>query len=162
MRASADAPVAASKSALDVRASPAGHEAKTWVEGPVHPSEVIELWPVLARIIAQGIAEGANYWTTDDVLLQLLQGQLQLFMACGPEPFMVAVVRLIQRPRLKVCFIEVLAGEKLGLAKAGIANIETWARRQGCSVIQAAGRRGWERVSGWNSSVMIWKELENA
>lgn len=162
MRAISDAPITVRKSAPDAEASPAVRVAEYRVEGPVCPSNAVQLWSIFAPIIGRGLAEGANYWTTDDVLLQVLQRQVHLFTACAPDPFMVAVVRLIQRPRVKVCFIEVLAGERLHLAKPGIGHIEAWARRQGCSVIQAAGRRGWERVSGWNSSVMIWKELSDA
>ena len=147
----------------EIRPPEADGHTEIVVEGPLHPVVVNGSYGELVPLIASGMARGASYWTVEDVMEQARRCDVYIFVA-GFErsgPLMIAVVRVVQQPRQRCCFIELVAGDRLDLClEPGLAYIEAWAKGHGCDTIQATGREGWRRRrAGWHSAVTIWKEL---
>ena len=127
---------------------------------PLEPEEVSGLWPVLKPHIERGIAVGAPYWDVEDVYAEATAGKLTVFIARMPQLMMVALVKLVDRPKARVGFIELVSGDGLRqVLDDGLAAIEAWAKDQGCTIIEAIGRPGWARMTDWHSNVTIWKEI---
>lgn len=117
------------------------------------------MWPRIEPLVAKGIAEGPAYWWPQDVFHQAMTSEIQIWGVFVPDLAMIGITRLVRRPRMMVCHLELAAGTGLDNARLGLETIEEWARAIGCDVVEFGGRVGWGRVHGWTSTVSCWKEL---
>ena len=97
------------------------------------------------RIAAPMLQSALNYQDThgiDDVKTALDEGAAQLW--CGKQSCV--VTEIVDYPKAQACRIWLAAGDKGELLGHMLADIEKWARNQGCSKMEVVGRKGWLRV----------------
>jgi hypothetical protein len=92
-----------------------------------------------------------------DVLDAVNRGDMQFW----PGRACALVTELIRYPRLLACNYFLVGGDMAELLEMQ-ASVEAWARTQGCTRMQCAGRFGWRRVlKGWSEfCVVMTKEID--
>lgn len=112
--------------------------------------EATLLWPYVRCQIEQGIVKaGHGEYTAGQLLKKILQKEMQLFIIGGEdhEIWGAVITEMALYPNLKVCRIVLLVGERL----ADWADLEdyiiSWARKQGCTRLEASVRPGLNKVS---------------
>jgi|GEM_PF-3174278 len=124
-------------------------------------------WDEIAPILARAMAEGPAYQTIDDLQADVAAEMAHIWTAHEDDGrvAMAMAVKLVQRPQMRVCFIELLAAAEPGAGafarfyEPALAELTTWARTHGCSVIEATGLPRFAELSGWRSCATIWKEI---
>lgn len=127
---------------------------KPEISNGLPPDEII-------RRIEKALKHGGGTHTWDDVRQGLIDGQFQIHWNEGG----VAITEIQVFPQRKQLHCFVVAGE-LESVVALREDMARFARANGCSVITASGRIGWERVlpkTGWRKTHSIftfdpWKE----
>jgi hypothetical protein len=86
--------------------------------------------------------------TPGQILERAEQGTMQVWL--GGErrraPRVVVITELVNYPAHKGCVILLAAGREMSTWSHLIADIESWARAEGCRTIEIQGRKGWGRV----------------
>ncbi len=127
--------------------------------------EVWHLAAALRPLLQKGLSYGPAVWDVDDVIEQAQKNQVVIWVAIhrdwprSPDLRMVMVTRVNEYPKAKILFVEILAGKDLSIIEDGYRRVADWAMEQGCTVIQAVGRNGWSKVTGWKTMMTIWREL---
>ena len=104
---------------------------------------MVEGWVASAL---EGRSVGHN---ADDVYQGCVAKAMDLWLALeGKKPVACAVTEIRQFPRARVCQMFVIAGTRMAewLWKYEPVFAE-WAREKGCTHMEGAGRRGWERMA---------------
>lgn len=105
-----------------------------------------EAWPAVRHLIAEAL-EYAHGHSPEDVLARIQGGQSQLWVV-EKDMLIVgcAVTEVCSYPRSRTLQIWLLCGIDLEKWKPCIAQLETFAKAQGCDFIEATGRRGLEKM----------------
>lgn len=104
--------------------------------------------PILQRAIDYGTGEEDQY----HILAAILNREKQLWMAVdGPKILGVCVTQIFPYALKKGCRLSYFAGDDC-LREGGwfvpmISTIERWAKDNGCTQLEAWGRKGWERAA---------------
>jgi len=86
---------------------------------------------------------------------------MQLFVVMDGDIKAAFVTQFSQFPSKKVLTVMFLGGRSMEEWLHLIAELEQWAKDEGCDSIEVHGRRGWEKVLGWAVvSTVIRKNLE--
>ncbi len=118
----------------------------------------LSIWPYIEPLIAEAAAESGGRVTADDLFALVQSGQMQLWLGAS-DTVEFAVLTEIRQGRRKALRIICISG-KLESALPFLPALEAWAREQGCDLIEAIGRKGFERVTGWHCShVFLEREL---
>ena len=124
-----------------------------------------EAWPAVRHLIAEAL-EYSNDYSPEDVLLRIRGGQSQLWVV-EKDMLIVgcAVTEVACFPRNRILQVWLLCGIDFEKWKPCIAQLEGFARSQGCTFIEATGRRGLEKMIrdlGFTSPrVTFSKKLDN-
>lgn len=97
----------------------------------------------VAARLQRALDHAGNTHTIDDVLAAIERRDAQVWTA----PNSLIVTELVSYPRLTSLRYWLGAGD-LHEVLSLHPEIETWARRNGCTRAEGLGRRGWERVMG--------------
>lgn len=83
-----------------------------------------------------------------DIFRHLARGEWQLWTAREDGALRsMLLTRIVEFPRMRVCEMLAAVGESRDETMVPfLADIEAWARRQGCLLMQPIARPGWERV----------------
>ena len=113
----------------------------------VRPAALPELWPSVAPFIALGCAQSNGRFLPQDIVKAVAAGDWQLWAAekDGAVEAML-LTRVLVYPRLKSVEMLSAIGRERRDWTPFIAEIETWARANGCALMEALARPGWERV----------------
>ena len=133
-------------------------------------------WPAVKHFIEKALVESSGRINADDVLKQLKDGGMQLWMLVTaegePEVVAVLVTEIIMYPRKSVLDLSLMAGDRMDLWLDSLPLLEQWAQTQGVDQVQIHGRSGWARVAGLRrksfehvegyhaTSVVLLKDLE--
>jgi len=102
-------------------------------------------------------------WLPEDVLESLMKKDMQLWVLHDTEVRCFVVTEIIEYPRSKECLLFLVVGEIPGGWDDPMAQMEEWAKEQGCSHIATMGRLGTAknvRKMGWdNRQTYCVKEL---
>jgi hypothetical protein len=130
----------------------------------VSPDGVMAIWPEI-----EGYLKDAMKGTIDmlfhpvDLLAGIIRNEWTLWIAKEGNRILAAMLtRLSQYPRARACHIFLIGGTDLDKwADEFQAKVEEYARRNGCSRMEAGGRQGWVRVgNGYHvTGQLIAKEL---
>lgn len=104
----------------------------------------MEAWPAVQPLLELVLAQCFGEWSLEDLLVFLLRGGGQLWLAIDNSKDIKAVVvtEICTFPQRKVCNVWLLAGVDYRLWEDGIKVIEDWAAAQGCSLMTATCRPG--------------------
>jgi hypothetical protein len=90
-------------------------------------------------------------------------GRAQLWIVWdGNEIIAAATTELIQMPSKKVCVLGSCAGRDLRKWDHFLADLEAFAKREGCDRLRIYGRPGWKRILARNGYQAPWDVLEKA
>lgn len=101
------------------------------------PDEIIFAFPRVAHHIERALERGSQY-TLDEVFGRLLTGHLHLW-TYGDEAALVA--SLIGDECLLLC----CGGRNMSNWIHHLADVEAWARSEGCVSLRIQGRKGWSK-----------------
>lgn len=129
-------------------------------------SSVDEVWQKVQPLLQKGIDYGDGELDVKDILKFLLDRAMQLWVLYNYTEdviVMASVTEIIHYPQRKYCRFVTLGGERVDDWMSYIADIELWAKSQGCDSMEAYGRRGLakklEQVGYTNQYVVIRKPL---
>ena len=129
----------------------------------VHPNHVASMWPLARDFIAAAMRLGYDqFYDETDIRRACIDGTAQLWLACAKDRVEAAVVsRIVTYPKRKVCQVPLIGGRRMRQwFPAMQAMIETYARQNGCTHMEGAGRLGWCRAAGYeNIGPVLMKEL---
>src|SRR6185503_11576231 len=104
-----------------------------------------DVWPLVKHHIASALKRG-DMGRLDDLESDVLTGDALLWLVWRKPVIESAVVtQIILTERSKVCMIQACGGSKVLRRLDLLANIEEYARQQGCHCVRILGRRGWAR-----------------
>jgi len=130
----------------------------------VHPAHVAMLWPRIRDFILAAMRLGYDeFYAEDDIRQACLDGAMQLWVACGDTAIEAAIVsRIVRYPKRAVCQVPLIGGRRMrAWLPAMQAMIEAFARENGCTHMEGAGRLGWCRAAGYrNIGPVLMKELK--
>jgi hypothetical protein len=114
----------------------------------IQPSRVPEIWPLVLPMLRPAVEVQMATFNADDVLRNLCLGAQHLFVVHDADRLRAAiVVEVYSRPRARMCGVPYLGGD--GMADwwdAAEAEIEKFARAQGCTRFEAMVRPGLARM----------------
>lgn len=112
------------------------------------PAQVAQRWAELIPFIADVADSSSGRHAPIDIFKALLGGDWHLWTAEHEDgkPVAILIARIVQFPRLRACELLAATGSEMTQWQDFIADIEEWARAQGCTLMQPVTRPGWERV----------------
>ena len=115
------------------------------------------VWDETAPLLASPVALTAGRHSLSSTLDQLRSGHMQLFLAVKEDvPIAAAVTQVLEYPAASWLVVLFCGGKGLpDWGKEGIAAIEDWASRCGCSGVEIVGRTGWAMALGYEKSASI-------
>lgn len=120
---------------------------------PVPAPDVASRWHLAAPWVESAIREGAIVSTSDDYKAKCLAEQAQLWLLAESGAIVGAgITEIVASPRGLTCAVPVLAAVSFDVLKTLFANLERWARAEGCVRLEGFGRAGWSRALkpyGW-------------
>lgn len=135
----------------------------------VPAAETLSRPPELSPFIARAAAGSNGKFDVIDICRALARGQWQLWIARAADGALRAVLltRVVDYPRLRACeMLAAVGSEREETMLPFLADIEAWARAQGCVLMQPIARAGWEKAlspHGYRKThVMLEKRLDHA
>lgn len=112
----------------------------------VGPREVVATWPVAYPMLEKAIERTSGRLDEATVFKSLLTGELVLWIIFKGGPFGALVTQVYTWPSgLKVARLLLAGGKDHMDWFDDFPVVERWAKEQGCTLIEAWGRPGWER-----------------
>ena len=113
----------------------------------VEPDGLPAAWSLYAPLVRRVLMASEGSYNERDVLLALLAGQWRLW-ACGApdeEPASICITEIVNFPRQRKCLVRYIAGEWEHFER-NLNRMETYARGEGCNLIEAYMRKGLGRM----------------
>ena len=122
------------------------------------PSEFVPtVWPKVRGLVKKGI--DLDRFAPDDVLRAIRAKKMQLWLIGAADKLEAIVVTEINvYPRGTACGIVIVAGAQREAWMDHLADIEAWARSQGCQWIESHARKGWTRepaLKDWRVTAVV-------
>ena len=126
----------------------------------VPPEQLDDTWPLVKDDIE---AASGSRFAPSDIKKFLHSGDMQLWVVGKDNIEAVVLTEVHQFPRMKTVRLIMTVGRDRTRWVHHLREIEDWARQQGCAVIEALARPGWEKVlrDYRKTHVMLEKELGN-
>jgi hypothetical protein len=122
-------------------------------------SQIESYWPQVLPLINSAL-EYSDKYTSQFIYESLKSRDMQLWLSIDGEIEACCITRIENFPTGKVCTIFLVAGKNMDHWLRFEEQIERWAKSQGCQSIEAYGRPGWVRVTGWEQiHVVIRKRI---
>lgn len=113
----------------------------------VHPNAVDDLWPHVRGYLESTFWRGRHKGDIDTVLADIKNGLALLWIVWDGRGILAAITtKLIQEPAGLVCLITACGGVFMKRWLALIADIEAYAKAEGCRCMRAEGRKGWKAM----------------
>ncbi len=130
---------------------------------PTDPVDLPKDWPLYAPLVRRALEAGEGSYNERDVLFALLAGQWRLWIygELGAAPASICITEIVNFPRKRKCLLRYIAGEWRHFQKY-LNLMETYARGEGCNLIEAYMRKGLGRMlpPDWTTRhVIMVKEL---
>lgn len=111
----------------------------------VDPKNVHEIWPHARQLIKTAI-EHTGLSEFQDIECDILSGDQLLWLAISDHIEAAAATHLIKTSGKPVCILTACSGSQRERWLPLFAQIEKYARDEGCKCVRIYGRKGWERV----------------
>ena len=112
----------------------------------VQRNELSEAWPHVEKLVIDALDHGTSRVGVKDVYDGIGTGRYQLWIAWGPAAEGIAVTEILDTEKERIASVFICVGKNLKEWLRHLSSIENWAKAEGCSVIEAWARPGWERV----------------
>jgi hypothetical protein len=126
----------------------------------IDPERVHQFWPCVEPLIARAMAH-SSVSSLDGIACAVHAGRALLWIVWNGEEIKAAVVtELGTVDGKRLCTIAACGGRDSDEWLPLIADLEKYARAEGCKAMRIFGRRGWERLlPGYAARTMLEKEL---
>ena len=112
----------------------------------VDPERVHQIWPHV-RDLLKAACRRTNLNAFADIEADIRSGRSLLWLAWNGRAIEAAAATiLINSDTGRVCIITVCGGREMNRWLPLLAEIEAYARREGCTRVRIFGRKGWLRV----------------
>ena len=112
----------------------------------IPPLAVLYEWPRVAPLVRQAMEQGDGCYLEADVAMACMAGQWQLWVSgSGGEIKAVLITEILNFPRKRKCLLRYAAGTLGGILPHWEV-FASWAREQGCDMVEIYGREGWEKT----------------
>lgn len=116
----------------------------------------LPIWEKVAKDFLQTVP--IDDMNVDNVLHFINKQVLQLWVALAPKPVGVLVTEIVHHPKHSVLVLKYGAGRlSLEAAKQVRAVVFPWAKMYGCTKVEVAGRKGWQRVLGLSQEIPLYR-----
>lgn len=112
----------------------------------IHPADIALVWPHARNLIKEAVRRAPliDFVTVES---NVLAGRLVLWLAfVGLTVAAAAITELVEQNGRKVCLLVACGGQGRERWLSSLAEIEAYAKVEGCSQMRIGGRKGWERV----------------
>src|ERR1700730_223577 len=129
---------------------PTGPSPMSASDDPIHcigidPAHVHRVWPLVSHLIRAAMRKG-RISEFADVERGVLEGAMLLWVAASRQAIWAAAVTQLTRPNgEKFCTIVACGGRERARWLPLKAELEAFAKAEGCAAIRIHGRRGWAR-----------------
>lgn len=107
---------------------------------------VLTVWPVVAPELERALAHSDGENSLEDVLNSIMNNLMQLWVVReGQQAVAFCVTEINGYRQFKSCRIVLLAGSGIAVWHEVVEHLEPWAREQGCTVMEAWSRPGFEK-----------------
>lgn len=116
---------------------------------PLNPQNVIKVWPEVSRLIKPLLDESKTH-SSDDVLKLLIGGTAQLWVQWNGHIEVALITRFEPYPQaisLRIWMAAALDEDKTNWEEWRVVLVG-FAAQNNCSMIEAEGREGWEKLLG--------------
>lgn len=114
---------------------------------PIEPARVGEAWPLVRKHLADMAQRSRGKVLAEDIAQLSFEGRMHQWIVLDDDRNLLAtgVTEIADYPRKRVAKIIGLVGEHSERWIHHLADIEAWARAQGCASIMNIARKGWAR-----------------
>jgi hypothetical protein len=112
---------------------------------PVPRARLAEVWPVVEPLLTPALSRGGEM-TTQTLAEALRDGRFLLWLAWSGRLEAVAVTEIADTIAGRVCCIVACGGRERARWLGLRTDLETYARRAGCTRMRIYGRKGWLRA----------------
>lgn len=107
---------------------------------------VDEVWDEVRPWIAAACKTSRGKFDENNIRIGLLEGEDQLWIWRTETAYAVAITRLINYPKQRVCTIRIVTGRNRSEWQVpAMETIERWAKANGCQAMELQARPGWWR-----------------
>jgi len=126
----------------------------------VPTKSITAIWWHIHPLVEKGLAHGNGEYKPTDVLRGLLKGHAQLWVSVREDYVeAIAITKLTQYPQQKICSIELVAGKDMKNWLDNLDLIYDWAKKSGCTAIEAQCRKGWKRIlKDWHETKILMRK----
>ena len=119
-----------------------------------YPADQTDLmWPHVQNLVQKALDEGSRH-TLADIYCGLACDEMQLWTwasKADERKIEAAMVTTIQeKDSVKWCLFLTMGGDSLKQWIHHLADLEDWARQNGCDEMRIYGRIGWSKITGYN------------
>ena len=105
------------------------------------------IWPAVEHWITEACEEEGGSYLPSDVRALVVAGAWQMWIVTdGPEIHAMAITRIEQTPRRKVCWVLMMVGSGIEGWAHFRDRIAEWARAEGCGAVKSLARRGYVKM----------------
>lgn len=110
--------------------------------------DVLDLiWPKIVPLLEKSRRWWEDYYTMDDILFQVRNGDMQLWVAVEKsEIFAMGLTSMVDYPRCRLLQCIFLSGRGAKKILPCVREIEQWAAMLGATKSEIIGRPAWERL----------------
>ena len=110
-------------------------------------TSIDDVWHEVRPWIEAACSRSRGKFDADDIRIGLLERDVQLWIWRTPTAYAVGVTRITKYPKQTVCTIRICTGRnRHEWQKECIAQLEAWAKSQGCDAMELQARPGWEKA----------------
>ena len=117
------------------------------------------VWPVVRDDLNKALEYSNGRYSEKIVADMVVSNLMQLWLLTNEDKIVMSMVtQILDYPTgLKVCEVFLLGGKNTKeWLEFAVGKLSKWAKSLGCSSIQIAGRKGWEKVlKGWGSVMVM-------
>lgn len=127
------------------------------------PAQVVDdVWPEVESYVQKWLNSSKEYrWEAVDIYDFLRRNDLQLWLCLDDKSLRAIIITEITSTRLAMdCEVFMAAGELVEGWKDWLAQLEEWAKRQGCTHMSTMSRPGFAKITGYHKvQLRTFKEL---
>ena len=114
----------------------------------VQKEQIEQVWPDIEKFVADALDYFPGRYTTEDIKQGLLTESRQLWIAVEDSViYGVVGTHIATYPRMQTLFMHFIGGnEGLGWKAPMLKVLQSFARDNGCGLLEAQGRTGWKKI----------------
>jgi hypothetical protein len=110
-------------------------------------TSIDDVWDEVRPWIEAACVRSRGKFDANDIRIGLLERDDQLWIWRSETAYAVGVTRITKYPKKTVCTIRIVTGRnRREWEKECIAQIECWAKSQGCDAMELQARPGWKKA----------------